>query len=258
MKKKFFIVLMTSVSIITFSQTGNVGINTTLTTNTLTVNGNSSVGTGYATIAAPVNGMLIEGNVGIGTVAPAAKLDINGKIKITDGTQGDGKVLTSDANGVASWQPAPYSNTITGNNNMTQNYTFITPPTNQFVADVPISLNKGTYTLYYYVQYDYLNSNTNAPRSIDPTNSSTLSSTFPRYIYFEFITSSGSATFPSYPWLGGNGPHVIPIINTYQLAAKISQLVIVNQDNTVIRPRYFGIYGYGQIANIATIIAVKM
>ncbi len=92
MKKKF-IVLMTSVSIITFSQTGNVGINTTLPTNTLTVNGNSSVGSGYATIAAPVNGMLIEGNVGIGTVAPTAKLDINGKIKITDGTQETVKYL---------------------------------------------------------------------------------------------------------------------------------------------------------------------
>lgn len=44
-------------------------------------------------------------NVGIGNTAPAAKLDISGNIKIADGTQGAGKVLTSDANGVASWQP---------------------------------------------------------------------------------------------------------------------------------------------------------
>jgi len=46
------------------------------------------------------------GNVGIGTgaTAPAAKLDIIGQIKITDGTQGLSKVLTSDANGLASWQ----------------------------------------------------------------------------------------------------------------------------------------------------------
>lgn len=44
-----------------------------------------------------------SGNVGIGTTNPGARLEVNGKVKITDGTQGDGKVLTSDANGLASW-----------------------------------------------------------------------------------------------------------------------------------------------------------
>lgn len=44
------------------------------------------------------------GNVGIGTVAPAAKLEINGQIKITGGGPGAGKVLTSDVSGLASWQ----------------------------------------------------------------------------------------------------------------------------------------------------------
>ncbi|MFN8155082.1 MAG: tail fiber domain-containing protein [Bacteroidia bacterium] len=43
------------------------------------------------------------GKVGIGTSSPAAKVDINGNIKIADGTQGSGKVLTSDANGLATW-----------------------------------------------------------------------------------------------------------------------------------------------------------
>jgi uncharacterized protein (TIGR02145 family) len=45
-----------------------------------------------------------NGNVGIGTSNPTAKLDIIGAIKITDGTQGAGKVLTSDASGKASWK----------------------------------------------------------------------------------------------------------------------------------------------------------
>lgn len=47
------------------------------------------------------------GNVGVGTSVPTAKLDVAGSVKIADGTQGNGKVLTSDANGVASWQTLP-------------------------------------------------------------------------------------------------------------------------------------------------------
>lgn len=46
--------------------------------------------------------------VGIGTYKPVAKLDIKGPyggaIRIADGTQGQGKVLTSDYNGVGTWQ----------------------------------------------------------------------------------------------------------------------------------------------------------
>ncbi len=51
--------------------------------------------------------MVIGQNVGIGTSIPSAKLHVNGNIKITDGTQGAGKILTSDATGLASWQPPP-------------------------------------------------------------------------------------------------------------------------------------------------------
>jgi hypothetical protein len=43
-------------------------------------------------------------NVGIGTSSPAAKLDVEGAVKIADGTQGNGKVLVSDSVGNASWQ----------------------------------------------------------------------------------------------------------------------------------------------------------
>ena len=44
------------------------------------------------------------GSLGLGVTNPAATLDIAGNIKIADGTQGVGKVLVSDVNGVASWQ----------------------------------------------------------------------------------------------------------------------------------------------------------
>jgi hypothetical protein len=42
-------------------------------------------------------------NVGLGVADPDAKLEINGQIKITGGTPGAGKVLTSDADGLATW-----------------------------------------------------------------------------------------------------------------------------------------------------------
>jgi 6-phosphogluconolactonase (cycloisomerase 2 family) len=43
-------------------------------------------------------------NVGIGTVTPGAKLEVSGTLKVTDGSQGANKVLTSNAEGLASWQ----------------------------------------------------------------------------------------------------------------------------------------------------------
>jgi hypothetical protein len=66
-------------------------------------------------------------NMGIGTVTPAAKLDIIGTIKITDGTQAAGSVLTSDANGLASWQPAGAGSgwTLLGNGSTVDGTNFI-------------------------------------------------------------------------------------------------------------------------------------
>lgn len=45
-----------------------------------------------------------DGNVGIGTATPGARLEVQGSVKIADGTQGTGKVLISDADGLASWK----------------------------------------------------------------------------------------------------------------------------------------------------------
>lgn len=44
------------------------------------------------------------GNVGIGTMTPGVKLEVSGQVKITGGVPGLGKVLTSDATGLATWQ----------------------------------------------------------------------------------------------------------------------------------------------------------
>ena len=74
--------------------------------------------TGTAANAFSVDGNTLSVNaannrIGIGTITPAVPLEINngttaGALKIADGTQGTGKVLMSDANGVGTWR------TITG------------------------------------------------------------------------------------------------------------------------------------------------
>ncbi len=69
-----------------------------------------------ASIGFGINNVQIQtitsaGNVGIGTANPTEKLEINGSVKITDGTQGAGKVLTSDATGKATWK-TPVSSTV--------------------------------------------------------------------------------------------------------------------------------------------------
>jgi hypothetical protein len=69
-----------------------VGLNVSVITTPNTVQGN--------TYAALING----GDVGIGTTAPTAKLHVDGSVRFVDGNQSDGYVLTSDANGNATWQ----------------------------------------------------------------------------------------------------------------------------------------------------------
>ena len=61
-------------------------------------------------------------NVGIGTTLPEANLHVNGTFKFTSGTPAAGKVLTSDATGNGSWQPAgitlPYAGSAVGSSTL--------------------------------------------------------------------------------------------------------------------------------------------
>lgn len=62
--------------------------------------------TGYVYSSAGNSPLILNttGNVGVGTTNPGAKLEVNGQVKITGGSPGAGKVLTSDASGLGTWQ----------------------------------------------------------------------------------------------------------------------------------------------------------
>ena len=75
---------------------------------------------GAVNITGP-DGLTVNGSVGIGTTSPGARLEVAGQIKVTGGSPGAGKVLTSDANGLATWQTGGGGGDNLGNHIATQN-----------------------------------------------------------------------------------------------------------------------------------------
>jgi hypothetical protein len=68
-----------------------------------------------------------DGKIGIGITQPLVELEINGQIKITGGTPGEDKVLTSNADGLASWETISNTNSwnILGNSGLNPSTNFI-------------------------------------------------------------------------------------------------------------------------------------
>jgi Chaperone of endosialidase len=62
------------------------------------------------------------GRVGIGNVTPATTLDVSGQIRLSGGSPGAGKVLTSDATGIGSWT-TPSITSVGGTTNFIPKYT---------------------------------------------------------------------------------------------------------------------------------------
>ncbi|MES2774069.1 MAG: hypothetical protein V4722_07780 [Bacteroidota bacterium] len=71
---------------------------------------------------------LATSKVGVGTTFPASTLDVNGEITIRGGNPADGKVLTSDNNGKASWKTLPNTSGTTRK---------LSIPFTAFQADIP-------------------------------------------------------------------------------------------------------------------------
>ena len=84
------------------------------------VEGNTTSPTGYSGFFTGER-FYVEGNTGIGTQTPGTKLEVAGQVKITGGTPGTGKVLTSDAAGLASWQAPELSPWLKNGSNLYYN-----------------------------------------------------------------------------------------------------------------------------------------
>jgi hypothetical protein len=89
------------------------------------------------------------GNVGIGTTTPTSKLAIVGDIQIIDGTEGLGKVLTSDATGKGSWVAPAYKYPNTFANGNTATVFSVPSPSGGFViTSAPLVITKaGVYKI---------------------------------------------------------------------------------------------------------------
>ncbi|PWN72226.1 hypothetical protein C1631_006400 [Chryseobacterium phosphatilyticum] len=95
---------------------GQVGINTANPLGTFHVDGKKNNPTSGAPSPVQLSDDFIvseSGNIGLGILSPSVKMDISTSgtptspipgIKITDGLQGNNKVLTSDENGVGKWK----------------------------------------------------------------------------------------------------------------------------------------------------------
>ncbi len=113
----------------------NANVNSGNLTNATAVGANAVVSQSNSLVLGDNNAQ-----VGIGTSAPVAKLDIHGQIKITDGTEGVGKVLMSDANGLASWDsPQPINAWNTNGNGNIVNGTHFLGTTNNAPLDVRVN-----------------------------------------------------------------------------------------------------------------------
>lgn len=104
-----------------------------------------------------------NGNVGIGTSSPSTKLEVAGQIKITGGSPGAGKILTSDATGLATWTtPLPGGISGTGTVNYAARFLTSSSIGTGTIYDNGTNVGIGTSTPNAPLQF----ANTNANRKI--------------------------------------------------------------------------------------------
>ena len=103
----------------------------------------TNAGTGSTALVERLT-ILDGGNVGIGKSDPSAKLEVNGTMKITDGTQAAGKLLESDATGLATWVDKSASLLPTGVSGNTLRHTGVGWTANSLLFNNGTNIGIGT------------------------------------------------------------------------------------------------------------------
>jgi len=152
-----------------------------------------------------------NGNVGIGEPTPSRLLHVNsataGAVRIVDGTQATGRVLTSDTNGVGTWQPVGINNIVgyISNVGVTVDYTTgpylqtgssITLPPGRYAVNVNMlmarsSLSRSFDNSFFWVRTSFSDSPLANPMpSGDIVGSNLISGNHPGSSYYSMLTGT--------------------------------------------------------------------
>jgi len=180
------------------------GMVNTTGSNNIFIGYNAKPGVGYTNLSNAIaiganatvdqsNSLILgnNANVGIGTSTPSAKLDVAGTFKLTDGSEGAGKVLTSDNAGNATWKTNQVAFFVgMGGSNDNGNLQSLTVGTGQ-----TLDFDETLLEFYYNPNGDYSSTNNHFKAPVSGVYKIEASVQFAGaatgYFYYELMHSSG-------------------------------------------------------------------